>query len=120
MIGGIYGDVDFNDGKATVNVVSGGLAYIGQAYSFINGNTYKLNFTVNGTSGKQMRTQDNGSNTGGLTLADGTITLNGSDQDIEFIWTANANSNNLVFTRSTNTGDWSLLNRQYISKRHYI
>jgi hypothetical protein len=102
-----YGDVDFDDGKATVNIVGGGLAYVGQSYSFINGNTYKLNFTVNGTSEKQMRVQDNGSNTGGLTLADGTITLNGSDQDIEFIWTANANSNNLVFTRSTNTGDWS-------------
>jgi len=102
-----YGDVDFNDGKATVNIDGGGLAYVGQSYSFINGNTYKLNFTVNGTSGKQMRVQDNGSNTGGLTLADGTTTLNGSDQNLEFIWTANANSNNLVFTRSTNTGDWS-------------
>ena len=106
-LNGWTGNGVYDNGRARVDIVGGGFVYIGQNYAFVDGNTYKLTFNVNGTSGKQIKTQDNGSNTGGLTLANGTWTLNGSEQEFNVIWTANSNSNQLLFARNTNTGDWS-------------
>ena len=61
-----FGNGVFDNGRARVNIVGGGYVFIGQNYAFVDGNTYKLTFNVNGTSGKQIRTQDNGNNTGCL------------------------------------------------------
>jgi len=106
-LSGWAGNGVYDNGRARVDVVGGGYAYIGQNYAFVDGNTYKLTFNVNGTSGKQIRTQDEGNNTGGLTTSNGTWTLNGSEQEFDVIWTANSNSNQLLLARDTNTGDWS-------------
>ena len=70
--------------------------------SLTSGEAYILKATVNGTSGKQMRFQDDANNLGGLTSANGVVTLTGSPQNIEICWVANSNSNGLNIARNTN------------------
>ena len=70
--------------------------------SLTSGEAYILKATVNGTSGKEMRFQDDANNTGGLTSANGVVTLTGSPQNIEICWVANSNSNGLNIARNTN------------------
>jgi hypothetical protein len=98
------------DGKATITVVGGAYSYINQPESYTSGKTYKVTAQIQGaigSSGKQIRLQDNSSDIGGLTTLNGSITLNESLQNIEIIWTANANSNVMSVARSTNIGDYS-------------
>jgi len=93
-------------GQATVTIVGGASSYITQTLSYISGQKYKLTVTINGTSGKEIKFQDRGNNTGGLTITNGTVTLDGSDQNIEIYWIANSNSNGIVIGRSS-SGDYS-------------
>ena len=95
------------NGVATITIPEGG-AYsaITQSNSnmnspFISGKAYKLTATINGTSGKLIRFQDNSSNTGGLTVANGTFTLTGLSQEVKIFWLANSNSNMITIVRST-------------------
>jgi len=99
--------IDTNTNKATVTITGGGFSSISQSLSFINGNVYKVTATINGTSGKQIRFQDNGNNTGGLTSVNGLVNMTGSDQNIEFTWTANADSQEIAIARNTGSGDYS-------------
>ena len=69
--------------------------------SLTSGEAYILKATVTGTSGKEMRFQDDANNTGGLTSANGVVTLTGSPQNIEICWIANSNSNGLNIARNT-------------------
>jgi len=69
--------------------------------SLISGEAYILKATVNGTSGKEMRFQDDANNLGGLTSANGVVALTGSPQNIEICWVANSNSNGLNIARNT-------------------
>jgi hypothetical protein len=74
------------------------------------GKTYKVSFTVNGTSGKQIRARDDSGNSGGLNLTNGIISLDGTDQNIELIFTATAGtagSDEIIFERHSGSGDWS-------------
>ena len=104
------GNATIADGKATITVVGGAFSYISQGKSFTLGRSYKITAQVQGLSGsngKQVKFIDNGNNTGGLNISNGTITLDESLQTIEIIWTANANSVAILVTRSTNIGDYS-------------
>lgn len=96
-----------SSGKATVTVVGGANSYITQTLSYTSGQKYKLTATINGTSGKEIKFQDRGNNSGGLTTTNGTVTLDGSDQNIEIYWIANSNSDGIVIARSTTSGDYS-------------
>ena len=99
-----------NNGKATVNVVNGAFSFVNQDKSFTSGKKYKLTAQVkglSGSSGKEMRFQDNSSNSGGLNSVRGSVTLNESLQDIELYWVANSNSIQLIIARSSNTGNYS-------------
>jgi hypothetical protein len=95
-----------SSGKATVTVVGGANSYITQTLSYTSGQKYKLTATVNGTSGKEIKFQDRGNNSGGLTTTNGTVTLDGSDQNIEIYWIANSNSDGIVIARNTTSGDY--------------
>ena len=96
-----------DNGVATITVPDGGAysaifqseaAMVG---SLTSGEAYRLRATLNGTSGKQMRFQDDANNNGGLTAANGVVTLTGQSQDIEIFWIANSNSNGLNIARNT-------------------
>ncbi len=106
---GVWSTVNstISSGKATVTVVGGASSYITQTLSYISGQKYKLTATINGTSGKEIKLQDRGNNSGGLTTTNGTVTLDGSDQNIEIYWIANSNSDGIVIARSTTSGDYS-------------
>jgi hypothetical protein len=91
-----------NNGKATVNVVDGAFSFVNQDKSLTSGKTFKLTAEVKGLSsslGKQIKFQDKSNNTGGLTSANGTITLNESLQNIEIYWVANSNSAQIIVSR---------------------
>ena len=96
-----------DNGVATITVPEGGTySAIFQSEAKMNGSltsgeAYILKATVNGTSGKEMRFQDDANNTGGLTSANGVVVLTGSPQNIEICWVANSNSNGLNIARNT-------------------
>ena len=71
------GNATIADGKATITVVGGAFSYISQGKSFTLGRSYKITAQVQGLSGsngKQVKFIDNGNNTGGLNISNGTIT----------------------------------------------
>ena len=91
-----------NNGKATINVVDGAFSFVNQDKSLTSGKTFKLTAEVKGlssSSGKEIKFQDKSNNTGGLTSANGTITLNESLQNIEIYWVANSNSAQIIVSR---------------------
>jgi len=93
--------------KGTITVTSGGFSALSQGVTFEVGKTYTVSAVVNGEAGKEMRFQDNGNNTGGLTTGNATITMTGSDQNVEITWVANSNSTEFVIARNTNSGNYS-------------
>jgi hypothetical protein len=99
-----------SNGVATVTVTSGGFAAIDQSITYVSGKKYRVTAEVqglSGSSGKQIKFQDRGNNTGGLTISNATITLNETLQNINITWTANSNSTEIVISRQTNSGDYS-------------
>ncbi len=99
-----------SNGVATVTVTSGGFSAINQNITYVSGKKYRVTAQIQGSSGsngKQIKFQDRGNNTGGLTSGNGTITLNETLQNIEIIWTANSNSTEIVVSRQTNSGNYS-------------
>ena len=93
--------------KGTITVTSGGFSALSQGVTFEVGKTYTVSAVVNGEAGKEMRFQDNGNNTGGLTTSNATITMTGSDQNVEITWVANSNSTEFVIARNTASGNYS-------------
>tara|TARA_R100000900_G_scaffold25063_1_gene19760 strand:+ start:134 stop:2440 length:2307 start_codon:yes stop_codon:yes gene_type:complete len=96
-------------GVATITVTGGGFSQIFQSVTYTSGKKYKLTASIkgaSGSSGKQIRFQDNGSNTGGLTSVNGLVTLDETPQEIQIFWTANANSSQIVVARNTTSGDY--------------
>ena len=93
------------DGKATVTIITGEAGQISQNLTYTNGRTYRLRADVSGTSGALLRVQDESSNNGGLTSANGTISLDGTNQTVDVSWQANANSDKINFARSLAVGD---------------
>jgi len=95
-----------SNGKANIVVTSGSFQYIDQGITYVAGKKYRLTATIQGTSGKALRFQDNASNTGGLQVSNGTVNFNGNIQAVDITWAANSNSNILIIARS-GTGDFS-------------
>ncbi len=98
--------VEFTD-VANLNIVCGEFSFIFQNKSYTSGKTYKVTAQIQGaigSSGKQMRLQDNQSNLGGLFNV---ITLDETTQFLSFYFTANSNSNMIQISRHTGTGDYS-------------
>ena len=96
-----------SDGKINIAISEGSYAFAYQNYTYKVGATYTLTATVNGTAGKQFRVRDDSGNNGGLNLSNGIVTLDGTDQEIEFTWTALAGSDEIIFERHAGSGDWS-------------
>ena len=94
-------------GTANFSVSSGGYIFMSQSESFVNGSTYQLTATVNGTASKEMRFMDNGANNGGLTTSNGVVAMTGSAQKVSITFTANANSSTILIGRHTSSGDYS-------------
>ena len=98
-----------SNGIATITVTSGSYSAIDQSVTYVSGKKYRITAQIqglSGSSGRQVRFQDNGSNTGGLTLSNGVITLDETLQNIDITWTANSNSNGIVIARNT-TGSFN-------------
>jgi len=99
-----------SNGLATITVTNGGYSAINQSITYATGKEYIITAQVqglSGSSGKQIKFQDRGNNTGGLNIANGLITLDETLQNIEISWTANSNSDIIVISRSSNSGDYS-------------
>ena len=94
------------NGKLKLTVTGGGYVNAFQPISYETGSTYQVSFTVNGTSGKIMRCRDDGGDSGGLTLNNGTVTLDGTDQQIKFTFVATSGSDEIIFERQSG-GDYS-------------
>ena len=95
-----------SNGQANIVVTGGSFQYIDQGISYVAGKEYRLTATIQGTSGKALRFQDNASNTGGLQVSNGTVNFNGNIQAVDITWAANSNSNILIIARS-GAGDFS-------------
>ena len=107
-------DSDFTKNNATIsggtgnfNIVSGTYAKLNQNISYTSGRIYKLTAIVNGTSGSKMRFRDDVGNSGGLTTSNGQITMDGTDQSVEIIFTANSNSDEIAIERQDTSGNYS-------------
>ena len=99
-----------SNGKAIISVPNGAYSNITQPISYTSGKKYRITAQIKGLSGsngKEIRFQDKGDDSGGLTSVNGTITLNETLQNIEIIWTANSNSIDIVIARKTNSGNYS-------------
>lgn len=97
----VSGNVQAVNKKASFTVVSGTFTSIEQAISYTNEGWYRLTARVNGDAGNVITFQDDSGNTGGLTTSNGNITLTGEDQDIEIIWRADNQSDEIAISRST-------------------
>ena len=98
--------VTISNGKATIVVTGGGFEFIGQSISYDLGAKYRVKLTVqglSGSSGKNIRFQDNASNLGTLFQIK---TLDETVQTFEAEWTPNSVSNTIHIARS-DTGDYS-------------
>jgi hypothetical protein len=91
-----------SNGKLNVAVTGGGYQNAFQLIDYVDGAQYRMTAIVNGTSGKQMRFTD----LGGLTVALGTITMTGADQNVELVWTATSSSARINIERQS-SGDYS-------------
>ena len=83
------------NGVLSLVVTAGSNANARQDIGFVSGQKYRLTATVNGPNTRQIKFRDAASTNGGLPGADltnGRVTCNGSDQNIEFVFTANDNS----------------------------
>ena len=94
------------NGKLKLTVTGGGYVFASQPISYETGSIYQVSFTVNGTSGKIMRCRDDGGDNGGLTLSNGTVTLDGTDQQIKVTFVATSGSDEIIFERQSG-GDYS-------------
>ena len=97
------------NGVLSLVVTAGSNANARQDIGFVSGQKYRLTATVNGPNTRQIKFRDAASTNGGLPGADltnGRVTCNGSDQNIEFVFTANDNSNLLLIGRQS-TGDYT-------------
>jgi hypothetical protein len=96
-------------GVATFTITTGGYAKLSPSVqpTYVSGTVYKLMATVNGTAGKEMRFRDDTGNIGGLTSSNGKVLMTGSEQKVEFTWTANANSDELAIERHTSSGSYN-------------
>jgi hypothetical protein len=99
-------NASISGGVATLNVVGGAFTYIAQPISFTENAWYVVTLTLNGDAGNDVRIIDDGGNAGGLTSPAYDVTLTGSNQQVEYIFQANANSDEIQIARS-GTGDWS-------------
>jgi len=94
------------NGELTVTVTGGSYQYALQLLDYIDGAGYEMTATVNGTAGSQIRFRDAVDDSGGLTIATGTITFSGSPQEVKLSWTANSNSTRINMERHSG-GDYS-------------
>jgi len=82
----------------------------GVGHNYVAGKRYRVRFKAKGSATNQIRVQDNTSNTGGLNSStpDSVIRLTTSYVTYEINWTANENSNTIVFARnSTSETSWT-------------
>lgn len=95
------GSVTIANGTSNFDVNDGAYVKITQSISYNNNKVYKINISVFGTSGSVIRVRDNTSNLGGLNTktANTLITLTGSTQNIEFLFVANTQSNEIAIER---------------------
>ena len=106
----IKANATISNGLATITVTNGGYSALNQSITYATGKKYIITAQIqglSGSSGKQIKFQDKGDNTGGLNQGNGLITLDETLQNIEISWTANSNSNIIVITRQSNSGNYS-------------
>ena len=75
--------------------------WVAGSHPFVAGKRYRVKFKAKGSATNQIRIQDNTSNTGGLLASNTVTTLTTSYVDYEFEWTANSNSNTVLFGRNS-------------------
>ena len=92
-------------GTANFNISSGAYAKLEQSVTYVEGRTYRLFAVVNGTAGKRMRFRDDTGNSGGLTSSNAQITMDGTDQFVEFFFTATSASDTVAIERQDNASD---------------
>jgi hypothetical protein len=103
-------NANISNGLATITVTNGGFSALSQNITYASGRKYIITAQIqglSGSSGKQIKFQDRGNNTGGLNTSNALITLDETLQNIEISWTANSNSTDIVISRQSNSGDYS-------------
>ena len=103
-------NANISNGLATITVTNGVFSALTQSTTYATGKEYIVTAQIqglSGSSGKQIKFQDKGDNTGGLNQGNGLITLDETLQNIEISWTANSNSTEIVIARQSNSGDYS-------------
>ena len=103
-------NANISNGLATITVTNGVFSALTQSTTYATGKEYIVTAQIqglSGSSGKQIKFQDRGNNTGGLREGNGLITLDETLQNIEISWTANSNSTEIVIARQSNSGDYS-------------
>ena len=99
--------VTISNNKATINVTGGGFESLTQPTTYDVGEKYILKLTIQGlpgSSGKQIRFQDEAGNLGTLFQIK---TLDESEQNFQAEWIPNAQSDIIRIARSTTSGDYS-------------
>jgi|SaaInlV_165m_DNA_1040744.scaffolds.fasta_scaffold01936_4 hypothetical protein len=116
--GSVLSSIDLtSEGKFRMNVIANnggsGYAYVLQSESnmnsmYVDSKLYRAEFTVKGTSGKQVRFQDNSANTGGLVSLVSKLTMNGELQTVVHYFTSNSSSIHLLVARETSTSNYTV------------
>jgi hypothetical protein len=99
--------VTISNNKATINVTGGSFESLTQPTTYDVGEKYIVQLTIQGlpgSSGKQIRFQDDAGNLGTLFQIE---TLNESEQNFQVEWIPNAQSDIIRIARSTTSGDYS-------------
>ena len=106
--GQAFGSTGIANGVATVEVDGSNTHnYVVQNLNYTVGKAYIVTFKAKGSVAKKIRVQDNFSDIGGLKDAQTSTTLGTSFQTYSFTWVANANSDNISFSRDDSSGNWS-------------
>ena len=106
--GQAFGSTGIANGVATVEVDGSNTHnYVVQNLNYTVGKAYIVTFRAKGSVAKKIRVQDNFSDIGGLKNAQTSTTLGTSFQTYSFTWVANANSDNISFSRNDSSGNWS-------------
>lgn len=101
--------VSYVTGQANISVTSGGLEYLKQAITYVDGKEYRVTLDVFcelADVGNEIVLQDNSSDSGGLLTSETTVALSEDFNRLSFDFTANANSDGIIISRATTSGNY--------------
>lgn len=101
--------VSYVTGQANISVTSGGLEYLKQGITYVDGKEYRVTLDVFcelADVGNEIMLQDNSSDSGGLLTSETTVALSEDFNRLSFDFTANSNSDSIIISRATASGNY--------------